>query len=211
MSYWTHILGVIQVSVIGRTQHEKTYILNTVLDHLPIVSGSERDMNVIVNVSDSANTFCTHDEFDMMTDNLTDRYGNKTRERGWLKYSDTYYLTVYGNLRDRFFKDTFREFQKWLSRLSKRINVETIDVTITSDDRKQPYHFYYDYDSPYDRMFEEPSWVNKDGEPAWFEYLMWEREPYSSLPLMHVYKYYSDEKIDKEIERRNKWKKGEEI
>lgn len=211
MSYWTHILGVIQVSVIGRTQHEKTYILNTVLDHLPIVSGSERDMHVIVNVSDSANTFCTHDEFDMMTDNLTDRYGNKTRERGWLKYSDTYYLTVYGNLRDRLFKDTFREFQKWLSRLAKRINVETINVTITSDDRKQPYHFYYDYDSPYDRMFEEPSWVAEDGEPAWFEYLMWEREPDSSLPLMHVYKYYSDEKIDKEIERRKKWKKGEEI
>ena len=133
MSYWTHILGVIQVSVIGRTQHEKTYILNTVLDHLPIVSGSERDMNVIVNVSDSANTFCTHDEFDMMTDNLTDRYGNKTRECGWLKFSDTYYLTVYGNLRDRFFKDTFREFQKWLSRLAKRVNVETINVTITSE------------------------------------------------------------------------------
>jgi len=204
MSYWTHILGVIQVDVIGRTQHEKTYILNTVLDHLPIVSGSEDNMHVIVNVSDFMNISCSHDEFGMRTDNLIDWYGDKSRE-GWFNYSDTYYLTVYGSLRDRFFKDTFREFQKWLSRLAKRIDVEIVDVTITSDDREQPYHFYYDYDSPYERMFEEPSWANEDGEPAWYEYLMWERDSSSDIPLKHIYKYYDDDDVDAEIERRRKW------
>ena len=114
MSYWTHILGVVQVSPIGRTQHEKTYILNTVLDHLPRVTGSEGDMHIIVNVSESETTSCTHDEFGMRTDNLIDWYGDKSREHGWLRYTDTYYLTIYGDLRDRMFSDTFREFQKWL-------------------------------------------------------------------------------------------------
>lgn len=48
MSSWTYITGTITVSPIGRTQAEKRYILDTVLAHLPIVSGSERDMNVYV-------------------------------------------------------------------------------------------------------------------------------------------------------------------
>ena len=41
MSYWTHINGVIDVSPMGRTPAEQRYILETVLNHLPIVSGSE--------------------------------------------------------------------------------------------------------------------------------------------------------------------------
>ena len=48
MSSWTYIQGTITVSPIGRTQAEKRYILDTVLAHLPIVSGSKRDMNVYV-------------------------------------------------------------------------------------------------------------------------------------------------------------------
>ena len=45
MSSWTYINGVITVFPLGRTQAEKRYILDTVLDHLPKVTGSERDMN----------------------------------------------------------------------------------------------------------------------------------------------------------------------
>ena len=43
MSWWTYINGTITVSPMGRTQAEKRYILETVLDHLPLVTGSERD------------------------------------------------------------------------------------------------------------------------------------------------------------------------
>lgn len=46
MSYWTYINGTITVSPMGRTQPEKRYILETVLNHLPRVTGSEGDMNV---------------------------------------------------------------------------------------------------------------------------------------------------------------------
>lgn len=48
MSSWTYVHGTIVVSPLGRTQHEKRYILETVLDHLPVVTGSERDMEVYV-------------------------------------------------------------------------------------------------------------------------------------------------------------------
>ena len=40
MSWWTHIRGPVEVSVPGRTQAEIDYILQTVLDHLPRVTGS---------------------------------------------------------------------------------------------------------------------------------------------------------------------------
>ena len=48
MSFWTYVHGTIEVTPMGRTQAEKTYILNTVLEHLPHVTGSEEDMNVYV-------------------------------------------------------------------------------------------------------------------------------------------------------------------
>lgn len=48
MSSWTYVNGTIVVSPLGRTQHEKRYILETVLEHLPVVTGSEIDMEVYV-------------------------------------------------------------------------------------------------------------------------------------------------------------------
>lgn len=207
MSYWTHILGVIEVSPMGRTQHEKTYILNTVLDHLPIVTGSERNMNISINVGrENGSSSC--DEFYMRTNNLTDSYGEKSRKHGWLRTADCYYLTIYGDFRDRLFNQTFHEFQKWLCRLSKRVDVNHVSVTILSDDHK-PYHIEeYGWDNPYSEMFEMPSWIEaSEGEPTWCEYLMWESDCYSGLPVKHMYKYYDSEEIDAEMERRLQWAK----
>lgn len=56
-------------------------------------------------------------------------------------------------------------------------------------------------------MEEGPSWWN--GEPAWAEYLMWDRAPASEYPLKLVYKYINDPKVDAEVERRRKWEKGD--
>lgn len=208
MSYWTHILGVIKVCPMGRTQHEKTYILNTVLDHLPIVSGSERDMDVIVNVDPCNNSSCSCDEFMTRTNNLRDRYGDRSRSRGWLRTSDDYYLTIVADLRDRMFAETFREFQKWLCRLAKRVDVDEVNVAIKADDRREPYFIHeISWNNPYSKMFEEPSWVKEsEGEPTWCEYLMWERDPYTGLPVDHVYKYVASSSVDAEMERRRNWR-----
>jgi len=205
MSYWTHIMGVIEVSPMGRTQHEKTYILNTVLDHLPQVTGSEGNMHIIVNQHPDYNISSSHDEFGMRTNNLKDRFGDCSRDRGWMEMTDRYFLLVIGDLRDRQFRQTFMEFQKWLCRLAKRVIVYGISVTISADYGKKC-HLEYGYYNPYHDMFEWPVWDNEDEEPAWYEYLMWEREPISTIPLKHIYKYYNDADVDTEMKRRSKWR-----
>ena len=63
MSSWTYVHGTIVVSPLGRTQHEKRYILETVLDHLPVVTGSERDMEVYVIQKRGHNCSSFSDEF----------------------------------------------------------------------------------------------------------------------------------------------------
>ena len=99
-----------------------------------------------------------------------------------------------------------REFMKWLCRLAKRVIVEDVLVRI------------WDYESEFllnerDRfsdMWESPSWghSNKDSEPAWWEFMCWERHPNSDMPLSHVFKYVSDEETDKEMDRRERWREN---
>jgi len=215
MSYWTYINGVIKVRSMGRTQHENDYILKTILDHLPRVTGSEDDMHVYINQDAFLNTSSSCDEFGYRTNNLVDGYGDKTRN-GWLEYTDSYYLTVSGSLRDRMFDETFREFVKWLCRLSKRLSVEYVLVSV--DGYKNGDCHYrtlidasgYDnpYGNPYDAMYEWPSWANDDDEPAWWEYLWWDRARGSFLPMKLKYKYIEDEENDKAVETLNKYKWG---
>ena len=198
MSWWTHIRGTIEVSVPGRTQAEIDYILQTILDHLPRVTGSEGDMEIHIIRHDGYRSSCSCDEFEMNSNNLVDIYGNKSN-RGWLETQNTYSLVLVGDLRDRVFEETHREFMKWLCRLSKRLCVESILVRINSYDK----YITIDekaFDNPYCEMYEDPSWCkDSDGEPAWWEYLMWKRWRDTPLPLEHVVKYYEDEEADKEF------------
>ena len=61
----------------------------------------------------------------------------------------------------------------------------------------------------FDGLFEDPSWCNKNGEPNWCEYLMWDRAKNSSYPMMLGYKYFADEENDREVERRIKYERGD--
>ena len=100
MSYWTYLTGTVTVRPMGRTQEEKEYILKSVLNHLPIVSGSERDMNVYVIQKNGHNSSSSCDEFGEVTNNLVDSYGDRSRKRGWLRTQDEYILVVDGSFRD---------------------------------------------------------------------------------------------------------------
>ena len=135
MSNWSDIQGTITVSPIGCTQAQKRYILDTVLAHLPIVSGSEKDMNVYVIQKNGHNSSCSYDEFGEITNNLVDSYGKKSRVRGWLYTQDEYILVVDAALRDREFDQTYREFIKWLVRLCKRVMIDNILVKISGYDK----------------------------------------------------------------------------
>lgn len=214
MSYWTYITGTITVSPIGRTQAQKRYILDTVLAHLPIVSGSERDMNVYVIQKNGHNSSSSCDEFGERTNNLTNRYGNRTRSRGWLYTQDEYILVVDAALRDREFNQTYREFIKWLVRLGKRVMIENILVKISGYDKFTIIKDYcvknekYSWQNVFNNLFENPSWINDDGEVNWCEYMLYPRAKDSDYPMMLAYKYFNDKENDKEVERRMKYERG---
>lgn len=170
VSFWTYINGTIIVSPMGITQLEKRYILETVLDHLPLVTGSEGGMNVYVIQKNGHNSSCSCDEFGYRTNNLVDSYGNKNRDRGWLRTQREYILVVNASLRDRMFEDTLQEFNKWLCRLAKRVSVEDVLVEITGYDKNI---LIRNDNDVYGSMFETPSWADEDSE-NWCEYLMWQ-------------------------------------
>lgn len=218
MSMWTYINGTITVSPIGRTQAEKRYILETVLDHLPIVSGSERDMDIYINQKNGFNVSSSSDEFGLNTNLLTSNYGNKTRY-GWLRMQDNYILTVDGSLRDREFHETYREFMKWLIRLGKRVMIENVLIEIKDYGKSAiikdrcVQNEKHSYENVFMNLFENPSYGDENVEPAWAEYLMWDRAKNSRYPMLLQYKYFADEENDREVERRYKYmkkKKGDE-
>ena len=160
MSNWSYIHGTIVVSPMGRTQAEKRYILETVLNHLPQVYGSEGNMDVYVIQKNGTNMSSSSDEFGEDTNNL---------DRGWLRVQTEYILVVDGSLRDTVAKETYRSFQNWLCRLAKRMDISDVQVKITDYFDK----FIVDDASSYREMFEEPSWSDEDSK-NWCEYLMWD-------------------------------------
>lgn len=194
MSWWTHIKGVVEVDVGGRTQAEVRYILESVLDHLPRVTGSEGDMNVYITQESGENMSCSCDEFGMRTNNLKDFYGDKTYKHGFLRLQSKYMLTIDADLRDREFGETKREFLKWLCRLSSRVQVCSVVVKLWTWDRSmvisdaRPFEEMYDLD-----------------EKQWTNYLRWERDPASDWPLKLADKYFDNRYIKDELKRREEW------
>lgn len=203
MSWWTYVTGTITVEPMGRTQAEKRYILETVLNHLPLVTGSERDMNVYIIQKNGTNSSSSCDEYGEHTNNLINRYGCHDYEKGWLEIQREYILVVNGSFRDRVFNETFREFMNWLCRLAKRVSINNILVRIQGWDKQYIINDNCDWNSPYSQMKEYPSWCKEsNGEPCWAEHLMWDRAKDSDYPMLLAYKYFDDPDNDAEVERR---------
>lgn len=214
MSSWTYINGTITAEPLGRTQAEKRYILETALNHLPRVTGSEGDMDVYIIQKNGYNSSLSHDEFGERTNNLVDRYGNKSFDRGWMRVQDEYILVVNAALRDREFDQTYKEFIKWLVRLCKRVMCEDILVEIKGYEKstvikdRNIQNKAYSWQSVFDGLFETPSWCRDGKEPNWTEFMMWSRAKNSNYPMLLAYKYFNDIENDKEVERRMNWRKS---
>lgn len=194
MSHWTYITGMITVGPMGRTQPEKRYILDTVLEHLPKVTGSEEDMHIHVMQKPGYNCSSSHNEF------------GECIPYKWIKTQTEYILVIDAALRDRTFDETKLELNKWLNRLAKRVGIEEILVRINSYDKE----LIISDSEPYSKMFEWPSWNNESGgEPNWCEYLMWDTAKDSEYPMKLAYKYINDPENDAEVERRMAYDKGE--
>lgn len=187
MSWWTYINGTITVYPMGRTQAEKRYILETILSHLPKVTGSEKNMYVHIVQKIGYNSSNFWDEFEIPSDKE-------------IKTQDYYILVFEASLRDRTFKETFKEFNKFLNRLAKRVLIENILVSVKDFSKE----FVFKNEKPYSEMYEWPSWSNDTGEPAWWEYLMWDRGIDTWMPMALERKYSNNPKNDVEWERRQK-------
>lgn len=203
MSFWTYINGNVTVSPMGRTQAEKRYILETVLDHLPFVTGSEGNMDIYIIQKNGYNSSSSHTEF-----------GEWGGYKNWNTLStevqDEYILVVDGSLRDRMFEQTYKEFQKWICRLAKRININDVLVELKGYEksaivRNTNLQGNQSWKTVYGQMYENPSWCYDNSEcvePNWCEYLLWNRAKNSNYPMMLEYKYVNNEENDKEVERR---------
>lgn len=203
MSFWTYIRGSMVVSPLGSTQPEKRYILDTVLNHLPRVTGSEGDMDVYVVEKRGTNSSRSHNEFE-------EYMGHRGFRDDRMRTQDEYILVVDGNLRDRNYEQTVREFMKWVTRLAKRVGINSISVNIRGHDMSFNHRELVLHDeNPFRQMEEPPSWCNDGGEPAWAEYLLWESAREMRYPMKLAYKYYNDPENDAEVERRRAWERGE--
>ena len=202
MSFWTYVRGYIKVYCVGRTQPEIEYILKSVLDHMPRITGSEGDVVVHIVKEDGESSSSSYDEYYDCTNNLVNSYGDKSYKNGWLETQSNFYLFLEGSLRDRQFEQTYRETMKFLCRLAKRIDVRDILIKVQGYQQS----VIIDDAKPFDEMYENPSWCNDTHEPAWWEHLMWKRYKDSALPLSLLVKYYADEEADTEWEKqlRNK-------
>lgn len=184
----------------GRTQPEKRYILDTILEHLHEVTGSEQNMHVKVIQKDGYNCSISCNEFG-------EWIPGKKR-----KISDIYHVIIEGDLRDRTFEETLRELNKWLNRLAKRAGVSDICIKLTGykamSSTYEPATLVISDPKPYKQMAEWPSWCEEShGEPAWAEHLMWKSAKHSWHPMKLAYKYYNDPENDAEVERRMAYEK----
>ena len=184
MSLWTYIRGAITVSPMGRSQAEKRYILDTVLAHLPKITGSDRNMDVYVIQKNWYDEYDSCDEFGQYS-NLGNGYSSDIHP-GYGIQSE-YILVVDAKLRDRLFKRTMKEFSNWLCRLSKRVNVNDVLVEVSADDIDHAY-ILRNENNVFGEMFEEPSWYDA-GESNWCEFMMWDRADDSDYPKALARKY----------------------
>lgn len=193
MSHWTYVSGVVKVCPPGRTDIERRYILETILEHLPKVTGSEGGMQV--HTIPCAEYSCAADY---------DEFGQPLPRGTHLYHHDEFLVVVEGSLRDREFDQTVYELNKWLCRLCKRTGCCEVLVRVRGLDKQ----YIFDNAQAYDTMYEAPSWTwnNQTGEQAWWEYLMWEPDPVDGRPLQHSYKFGHDTKVNKEMTRRRMWK-----
>lgn len=154
MSNWTYIRGLIELDVPGRTQAEMDYILQTVIDHLPKVTGSEGAMDIHIVRAYGHNSWQNFDEFYNRVEDF------KTQSR--------YFLVLDGSLRDRYYEDTFKELNKFLNRLAKRLIVDSAYVRLNDIGINYNSYTFTNVNNCYGNMF--------DSDNPWYSYLMWEFE-----------------------------------
>lgn len=100
------------------------YRVQTVVNHLPRVYGSEQDMHVLIQrMPGPGSMFSSHD--DMGRASNLHEYGEM------FGAESQYILTLSGHLRDTTFDETFKNMVNFLTRLATRLCIEDMSVNIS--------------------------------------------------------------------------------
>ena len=204
MSLWSYVHGAITVSPPGFTQAHKAYVLDTILAHLPQVTGSEKNMQTYVSQCNGHDASYGCDEF-MTPYQFSPKAACK--DRGFMHLQSHYLITVRGQLRDRHVELTHRELLRWLVRLAKRVYIDEVTISVFGDALESCIRpmIITNEKGKFSSLYEWSPCDEENAPPAWTDFMMWERDE-SGLPLELAYKYYNDSDLDREIERRKQYR-----
>lgn len=118
MSLWTYVNGVVEIDCTDESQSLIETKIKNVLKDLPVVRGSERDMEVHIIQHNGKNFFTTD------SDNIP------------IELQTRYSLVLVGDLRDSILEDTNKLFNEWLNELSKKLFIDSVLVSITDHENQ---------------------------------------------------------------------------
>lgn len=148
MSMWTYVRGVILVDTWADYTPAALYQAQSVVDHLPRITGSEGPVQFYVTSRRGYNMVRFCDEYDQQSNLGEGRFQDK------FKSQSEVLITLCGNLRDRMLPQTLRETTRALTRLASRLDVGTCLVSI-EDDCGQRF------------LFNNPEWLRQIPNSDW--------------------------------------------
>ena len=122
MSHWTHIQGVISISVFEKlfdeidgmtiTQDGIDEFVRGVVANMPKITGDEGNAQLFINRNQEHDVSrCVHDDNNIL---------------GWREYTTLYYVTVIGDLRGRMLDETKGEFNEAMKYLRKTFGKDNV-------------------------------------------------------------------------------------
>lgn len=154
MSSWTYVTGVIEVDTFGRSDAEAMYMAQTVVNHLPRITGSEGCAKFYLSRPDGYCASSNVDEFHKASNLFNDKY------RCCFVIQPKVLITIQGSLRDRLFGQTLKETTKMLARLSAKLYVSDCLVKVQSDMNEK-------------FIFDNPRWIQHREVTDWCRNLLW--------------------------------------
>ena len=136
MSGGTFITGTISVIPVGFNKNTQRFVLEEVLEHLPIVGDDTRRLEYAINELRGHRFRCDVDEFGRKT-NL----GMGTWPSMFWFDSYTFTITFDSYLFSTPFDVALKQFTRWLYRLAGRVMTSNVLVRVQSGDTKHAYTF----------------------------------------------------------------------
>lgn len=151
MSMWCFVHGIIVADTFADYTPAALYRTQSVVDHLPRITGSEGPAQFYVTTKRGHNVFmCGLDELHQRSNLGDGRYGDHFRAQSQVL------ISICGELRDRWLPQTLPEVTKALSRLASRLSINTCLVSV-EDDCGQRF------------LFDNPKWLRDMPMSDWMQ------------------------------------------